>query len=428
MVSETGMPDPESNHPLTYSQLIRGSAAFRYLWAGQIVSLLGDWFNLIASASLIARLSDTDLAVGSLFVVRMLAPFVVSPFAGVLADRYDRRHILIGTDLLRAVVVCGFLLVRDPAHVWLLYVLTALQLGLSGFFFPAYRAILPDVVSSRGIGAANALTSATWSVMLALGAALGGVVSGGWGVYPAFSIDAVTFVASAALLARIRYVRPVREEEADGGGRGAAREFIDGLTYLRRNPPIALLALHKSALMLFFGGAMDVVSVSISTEVFPLGAGGGTALGLLFAAAGVGSGIGPIAGRAFTGDRPRRVCWAIAVGYLLAAVGLLIISTLHSFAMVLGGGLLRSLGGGIIWVFSTQLLLQLVPEHVRGRVFATESALMTLMGAASAAMGGRLLDVLPVASTLQVLMVGALVPGMLWSGWLLSARGRSTIR
>ena len=422
------MPDPEPQRPLTYSELIRGSSAFRYLWAGQIVSLLGDWFNLIASASLIARLSDTDLAVGSLFVVRMLAPFVVSPFAGVLADRYDRRRILIATDLLRAVVVCGFLLVRDPAHVWLLYVLTALQLGLSGFFFPAYRAILPDLVSQRGIGAANALTSATWSVMLALGAAAGGVVSGGWGVYAAFGIDAVTFVVSAALLARIRYVRPVREDAGDGGTRGAMSDFVDGLAYLRRHVSIAVLALHKPALMLFFGGAMDVVSVAVSTDVFPLGAGGGTALGLLFAAGGVGSGIGPIAGRWFTGDRPGRVRWAIAVGYLLAAAGLLIVSTLHSFATVLAGGLLRSLGGGIIWVFSTQLLLQLVPERVRGRVFATESALMTLMGAAGAAMGGRLLDVLSIGSTVLVLVLGALLCGLVWSGWLLTGKGRSEAR
>ena len=418
----------EPQRPLTYGQLIRGHPAFRYLWAGQIVSLLGDWFNLIASASLIARLSDTDLAVGSLFVVRMLAPFVVSPFAGVLADRIDRRRILIATDLLRAVVVCGFLLVRDPNHVWLLYVLTALQLGLSGFFFPAYRAILPDLVSQRGIGAANALTSATWSVMLALGAAAGGVVSGGWGVYPAFGIDAVTFVVSAALLTRIRYSRPVREDAGDRGNRSAMSEFVDGLAYLRRNVPIAVLALHKPALMLFFGGAMDVVNVTVSTEVFPLGAGGGTALGLLFAAGGVGSGIGPIAGRSFTGDRPERVRWAIAVGYLLAAAGLLMISTLHSFATVLSGGLLRSLGGGIIWVFSTQLLLQLVPEGVRGRVFATESALMTLMGAAGAAIGGRLLDVLSVGSTVRVLVLGALLSGLVWSGWLVMGQGRDEVR
>ena len=83
-----------------YWQLIRGNRAFRHLWAGQIISLTGDWFNLIASASLIAVLTQSGTAVGGLFVVRMLAPFLVSPIAGVVADRYNRRAIVITTDVL----------------------------------------------------------------------------------------------------------------------------------------------------------------------------------------------------------------------------------------------------------------------------------------------------------------------------------------
>lgn len=164
-----------------YVALVRGNRAFRQLWFGQIISLLGDWFNLIAAASLVAELTQSGLAVGGLFVVRMLAPFLMSPIAGVVADRYNRKRILVATDVSRAAVVLFFLLVREPGHVWLLYVLTAVQLGISGFFFPTRNAILPDLVSDRELGAANALSSATWSVMLALGAALGGLVSGTWG-------------------------------------------------------------------------------------------------------------------------------------------------------------------------------------------------------------------------------------------------------
>jgi MFS family permease len=152
---------PTGTSLASYGQLVRHNADFRYLWFGQIISLLGDWFNLIASASLIATLTRSGLAVGGLFVVRMLAPFLVSPIAGVAADRYNRKYLLIGADLSRALVVFGFLLVRRPEHVWLLYTLTAIQLGLSGFFFPARNAILPDIVSPRELGAANALSSST---------------------------------------------------------------------------------------------------------------------------------------------------------------------------------------------------------------------------------------------------------------------------
>ncbi|MEP7357495.1 MAG: MFS transporter, partial [Anaerolineales bacterium] len=163
-----------TTQPIGYVTLVRGNANYRNIWFGEIVSLFGDWFNLIASAALISRLTGSGVAVGGLFVVRMLAPFLISPLAGVWADRYNRRKLLLATDLSRAVIVLGFLLVRQPSQVWMLYVLTALQLGISGIFFPARNAILPDITTPAEMGAANALSSATWSVMLSLGAAIGG--------------------------------------------------------------------------------------------------------------------------------------------------------------------------------------------------------------------------------------------------------------
>ena len=125
------------NRSVGYLNLVRKNANFRNLWIGQIVSLLGDWFNLIASASLIASLTKSGMAVGGLFVVRLLAPFLTSPIAGVFADRYDRKKLLIWTDISRAVIVLGFLLVREPGHVWFLYALTAIQLGISGSTRPS---------------------------------------------------------------------------------------------------------------------------------------------------------------------------------------------------------------------------------------------------------------------------------------------------
>ena len=95
--------------PVGYFELILQNANFRWLWGGQVVSLLGDWFNLIASAILIAELTDSGLALGILFTIRMLAPFAVAPIAGIFADRYNRKHLLIITDIVRAVVVLGFL-------------------------------------------------------------------------------------------------------------------------------------------------------------------------------------------------------------------------------------------------------------------------------------------------------------------------------
>lgn len=409
-----------------YVALVRGNANFRSLWSGQIVSLLGDWFNLIASASLVAELTESGLAVGGLFVVRMLAPFLVSPIAGVAADRYSRKRLLILADLGRAITVLGFLLVRDARQVWLLFTLTFIQLAISGFFFPARNAILPDIVSQGQLGTANALSSATWSVMLAFGAALGGVVAGGWGIYPAFVIDSFSFLFSALLIAQINYAaHPTTVTASPGGTLGVAfRQYTEGLRYVRQHGDILAIALHKAAFALAASGPLQVIQVVLAEQFFVYGEGGGTGLGLMYAVAGVGTGLGPIIARRFTGDRDRPLRVAIALSYAIAALGLGMVAPLSSFALVLVGTLLRAVGGGIGWVFSTQLLLHLVPSHVRGRVFSTEFALFTLLNAVGAAAGGWALDTATIeTSEIVWWMTGlTLVPGVLWTLWITASK------
>ncbi len=402
-----------------YSRLIRQNVDFRFLWFGQIVSLLGDWFNLIASATLVAELTGSGLAVGSLFVVRMLAPFLVSPVAGVVADLFNRRSVLIITDVLRGLTVLGFLLVTEPSHIWLLYSLTAVQLGLSGFFFPARNAILPDIVSKAELGAANTLGAATWSVMLAFGAAAGGLVAGLFGIYPAFIIDAFTFGLSALLISKVKLrVKPDVSSSAKSLSAGF-RQYVEGLRYLAHNRDIFVITLHKAALGLFLGATFDIVKVAIAKQVFVIGIAGGVGLGLMFAFTGVGTGLGPFVVRQFIGDRDKPLRLSIAGGYLFGALGLALCAFLMSFSITLFGTFLQGLGGGIIWVFSTQLLLQLVPAEIRGRVFATELAMFTLVSAGGAALVGLLLDTpLGISGVTWGMAVLTLVPGLLWLAWI----------
>jgi MFS family permease len=413
--------------PVGYGELIRGNANFRNLWLGQIISLLGDWFNLIASAALVVELTQSGFAVGGLFLVRMLAPFLISPIAGVVADRYNRKHILILTDILRALIVLGFLWVREPQHVWLLYTLTAIQMALSGFFFPTRTAILPDVVSGPELGAANALSSTTWSVMLGLGAALGGIVSGTWGIYPAFAIDSLTFVVSALFIVQIKYDAAGHLDASDKTVRSALHEFLDGLRYLANHLDILVMALHKAVGGLFFTSGLQVIQVVIAERVFPIGEGGGISLGLMFGIAGVGTGIGPIVARRFTGDRGRPLRVAILLGYLLSSLGLLITAPLLNFETVLVGILFRGIGGGMLWVFSTQLLLQSVPDLFRGRVFSTEFATFTLMSAAGISLVGLGLDSsLGLSGVLWWITALSVIPSALWGLWLMTAKSPSS--
>ena len=411
------MAEPDTR-PTGYWQLIRGNRSFRYLWSGQVVSLTGDWFNLIASAALVASLTQSGAAIGGLFVVRMLSPFLISPLAGVVADRYNRRAIVIATDLLRCVVVLGYLLVRAPEQVWLVYALTAVQSASQGFYFPAWNSILPDITRKDELGLANALASATWSVMLAFGAALGGIVAGLIGVYPAFVIDAVTFLVSAMIMLRMPYQSQLLAG-ADQSIMAGIRQYLQGLDYLRRHIDTFSIAIHKGVLGLLIIGFYQVVQVTLAEQYFPIGEGGSISLGLIYVMSGIGSGIGPILGRNWARDRDRQLRLMIALGYVCSMLGFMVSATLISFPVILFGALLRGIGGGLIWVLGTQLLLQIVPNEVRGRVVSTEFALYTLFSAVASGTTGLLIDTdLGIAGVLLLGCILLIIPITLWTLWI----------
>ena len=389
----------EQGQPVSYLDLIRGNVDFRYLWSGQIVSLFGDWFSLIGSAALIAQLTQSGLAVGGLFVIRMLAQFVGTQIGGVAADRYNRKRLLILTDITRAIVAFGFLLVRGPEQVWLLYTLTALLMVISGVFFPTRTAILADIVTKRELGSANALTATTWSVMLAVGSALGGFAAGQRDIYQAFAVDGLSFLVSAALIARVRY------QHEDAGQKtylGAViNEYVDGLRYLKHETDIFFITLHKAALgLLIAGGAINIVMVQISESIF------------------------------VTGDRERSIRLILPPLYLLATVGLVVAAQITSFGIVLLGMFMRAFAVGAIWVFTSQLLYQLLPENYQGRVFAVEIAVFTLGAAISGAIGGWLLDTtsIGVSGLMWLMAVAGLIPAALWLAWLRYGRSDKSPR
>ena len=395
-----------------YFELLRQNPNFRWLWGGQVVSLLGDWFNLIASAILVAELTGSGLALGVLFTIRMLAPFFMAPIAGICADRYNRKHLLIITDLARAVIVIGFLFVRDAGDIWLLYALTVLLFGVSGFFSPARSAILPDITTAQELGTANTLGAATWSVMLAVGAAIGGLTTGFFGSQTAFIIDGFTFAISAGLLLKIKL--PGR---ASATSETSRRAKLSVLRYMFQHPDILFIAMHKAAISLFLSSGIQVILVEIAKNYFVIGVGGALSLGMMYCMNGIGSGIGPILARRWTGDRDKPLRVSISIGYVIASIGIAIMAPVSALGTVLFGGFVRSIGGGITWVFSTQLLLQRAPNEIRGRIFGTEFALFTLMGGASSLITGALMDVLQLSVILWGMGILTLIPALLWSLW-----------
>ncbi len=367
-----------------YAALLRNNRSYRHLWLGSLVSQLGDWFNLLASAALIAKLTDSGAAISLLFLARFLPLFLFSPLAGVLADRYERRHVMIASDVLRAGTVLSFLLVREPGQIWLLYFLTIVQFAFSALFTPARSAVLANVVSPQELVPANALDSFTWSTMLAFGALLGGIAAAVLGIAQAFVLDAITFLVSAAFIAAIP--GPIRADSGDQ--RGGWFTFLDGLRYLRGERDILGISLVKGAGALVWG-AINVLEVTYAEDVFSKKAplfdnlfpdidSGTATLGLIYAVSGLGTGLGPLFLRRVLGDVPSRLLAAISGGFVLMAGGILLLSVAQTLLLFSVGTFIRTIGSGTIWVFSAAILQMFVPDRYRGRVFAFEFAFLTL--------------------------------------------------
>jgi len=180
--------------------LLRRNRNFRRLYLASVISLGGDWFLLIALFGLMLDLTGQAIAVAFTIAAQDLTYFLASPFAGVLADRMDRRRLMITCDLARAVLVLGFLLVRTEDLAWLVYVLLAATAVFAAAFEPASMAAMPNLVDERDLSVANALSGSLWGTMLAVGGALGGVVAGVFGSDVAIVVDSASFVLSALLI------------------------------------------------------------------------------------------------------------------------------------------------------------------------------------------------------------------------------------
>src|SRR5678816_889439 len=397
---------PTAFQSVGYVELLKNNRSFRQLWLGQVVSQMGDWFNTIALYTIILQLTGSGRDIGLLLVARFLPSFLFGSLSGVVADRFSRRSIMIVSDLLRAVVVLGFLFVKRADQLWILYVLTVFQLGLSTFFEPAKTAAIPSLVADRELVTANAISSVTWSVMLTLGAAIGGVITGWFGTDVAFVLDAATYLLSAALIASIRVPkRKKRERQKVSLGRLLGiTETIEGIKYVKDRPRVLAALLVESAWGL--GGGILTLLAVFGAKIFPVGNSPATGIGVLFAARGIGTAVGPIVARRMAGEVDRRMQVWIGIAFLIGGVFYAAFGSATSFVVALIVLGVAHCGGSILWVFSTVLLQRTVDDKFRGRVFAAELALLTFTMAASNYTTGELLDRFKISPRLVTIGIG----------------------
>jgi predicted MFS family arabinose efflux permease len=388
--------------------------AFRRLWLAQVVSLIGDWFTLIALSVIVSRASGgSGLAVAGLLLMQFLPTAFIGPFSGVLADRFDRRRLLVASDALRAGLVLLLIPVVRAGSLPPVYVLAFLHFTVATVFEPARQALLPRLVEPHELVPAATLATITWSVTTAVGSVLGGSTLAAVGLTSAFVIDALTFVTSGILIASIALPSARREPVSpETGGPG----FLDGLRYLRAHPVTAAVLCVKS---LGAGFAItDTFLVLFATRVFPLGEGGAGSLGLLWACFGAGALLGPILLNLANDGTVRRMRRLIVAGSVLITVGMTSLAAAPGLAIAALAVVVRGMGGATNWTYSTIVLQKSVPDRLLGRVFALDLALLTLVAAATSLLWGWLADSWGIRSTVFFVAGLSLLPLAAWASAL----------
>jgi MFS family permease len=358
---------------------------FRRLYVASLISLGGDWFLLVALFGLVLHFTDSAIAVALVLAVEDLMYFLLSPVAGVLADRIDRRRLMVGADLVRAVLCLGFLLIRTDSLVWLAFVLLAVMASFSAAFEPASMAALPNLVEEEDLATANAMSGSLWGTMLAVGAALGGVVAAVFGRDTAFIVDAVSFLASAWLIWRIR--RPFAEQRAAEDHAGVGEATVETIQYARRDHRVLALLAVK-----FGWGIAAGVLVLIPLLAHREYHAGDVGIGLLMASRGVGALIGPFVGRSALGPQDRRIFGAIGLALAVFGLGYSLLGLVPGLLLAMPTVALAHVGGGAQWTLSSYGLQRIVPDRIRGRIFAFDGMLVTLTFGLSSLLTGWLAE------------------------------------
>lgn len=396
---------------LSTRELLVRNHDFRRLFLASVVSLAGDWFSFVAVASLVTELTARPGAPAFVYAATVLPVFLASPIAGTIADRFDRKRILVIADLLRVPVALALCLAAWWGSTWLaVAAVIALAVGAS-FSDPIASAATPNLVEPEDLASAQSLMGAVWGSMLMVGAGIGGLVAEVLGRQTAFAIDALSFLTSAWLVAGIR--RPMqlaKVARADGTMR-------DAVSYVRTHPIVLRLVLAKAGAC----AANGIVGLlpAFATRRF---AGTNIATGLLFAARGLGAMTGPILARGAVGATPARravmiVCGISTVTYCVVYAAF---PLTHLFAAAMVLVILAHLGGGANWSLSTYGLQRETPDHVRGRVMSLDYGLATLAIGVSAIAAGLLADACGEAVATWILAAVGGTAGIAWLVWSLT--------
>jgi len=401
-----------------YWGLLTSNPKFRRLWSASVISMLGEWFNTIALFLLIFKYTDSEFLLGILFTVRMMCFALLQPISGLLADRMNRKHIMVWTNVLQMFLALGFLAVDGPEDIpWMLGLSGAMML-LHGAYVTAERAALPNIVSKEELATANALDAASWSTALCLGAMLGGIVVEYFGTDAAFIIDACTFLLGALLLAPLTIPQTFDKDISGPLLTTAFSNIRKGWTRIAEEARLLRIVFAKASWNIAGGGLAGVFLVVAGSNVDGFGIALG--FGLFFFARGIGTGTGPILARKFLKDQEK---WPLLIGILVMISGFFYFFVGYTLGiniwLTIFLVMLAHSASGANWVLSTILTQMWVEDEIRGRVFSIDMLIMSLTFSLSSACAGFLLekDILTLQHGFQIFALVMIVSGLVFTLW-----------
>lgn len=367
-----------------YADVLRSRAYFP-LWLGQLTSGFGDTLHYIALVVLVFRLTGQGLAVAVIVAVEIVPVLLLGPIAGVIIDRFSRKTVLIGADLVRALLVCSLVW---PQGVWHAYLVAAGLAAGNTFFNPTVQAVIPVLTTEEQRLAANSVAWSTGRLVQIVASAVAGGLIALVGTGPAFGVNAASFVVSAVCVALLP-IPPHAGQVGAGSTRGLRAFFADahaGLRFAVQSRFVSRLLVVQSLASFAVGatGALLIVLAEQHLRLPPAG------FAWLIGAIGVGALLGPLIPGTLADDY-RDARW-LFIPYIVRGFGDVLIAVFMPLPFALMILFIYGLNTSTGMVVFTSTVQGAIPERVRGRVFTLLDVTWSAMRLLSLAIGGVLVD------------------------------------
>ncbi len=393
-------------------RLLRNQAFARF-FIGNVISLIGWGLNYIAISWIVLDMTGSKLALGKLVAISTLPGLVIALYVGTIIDRMNRKRLLVILDLYRGILTLSIplLFFIGQFQLWQLYVVSFLSGIAFGIFWPCASAFVQELVPERDYLSANSLLSASYQAGALLGSALGGFVVSWWGAHIALTIDGMTYLVSATLIATANYKPASHLHKTEP----IWQSFINGLRYMGKRKMILFYGCISVLSDVAIWGALAVLTIALSLDILNTGAEG---FGLMDGAYGVGALIATVYAVWATGLFRRKNF--LLVAYMISGLTCFFLPDMPSLAWAMVLFLIMGLHNNSARIVSRTIMMELIPNEVMGRAQTILGVITRLLVILSTLAAGWVAEWSSVAVSLRVTsgLFWLSMVGVLMTAWI----------